>query len=1104
MAVAAVLLSLVPTSPWAGGWAPHHRWQSLETPHFVITYHEGEAPLATELAFVAEEVHAILVPELGWAPRGRTHVVLVDATDDANGYAQTIPFNTITLYAIPPRVDTTLDNHENWLFSLFVHEYAHVLQIDLAGGLPLALRQVFGRMIMPGSVLPAWLTEGYATWVETRFTAGGRGRSTFADGLFRLAALQGAVPRVDQAEGRGHAFPGGSVRYLYGGRFHLFVEAEKGREAWARFHQRHGRMIVPFVLPAKAAFDESLRSLWRRFREDLARRAVEEQERVARAGGSSHHVLPTRRGSSTSPRYSPDGSSVLYQHGSPYEGSSLRRFDLRRREDAVVVPGRAQGARFEPRRGRLWASRTAYSNRWESFDDLYRIQIEPDGQRARVPRGKGEGRATGGEDGLERPAPSLDVASDADRAAPSAVGLPPMGEPAGPGAANPRRTRAAAWVRASRGLRLFDPAPHPMEDWAVAVQGGPGHHDLVRIDPVPVEKEARKPQRSSVRTLLDGPDGSTFSGPVFSPDGRRIAVSVHKPGGFRDIHVIDTEGRVLRVLGWDRSLDADPAWSPDGRWLLFASDRSGTWEIYACAWEDGHWRRLTRTLGGARHPDVRPDGQFFAFQVLDVDGWRIGEQVFDPARAPIVTLDPRALPSPDWGPSAQAAAPLSRTEGVPGPPVPAGDGPLPALARARARGAWDHRPEPGAGQTQVPPPPMFRPYLGFRTLFPPRYVLPTGAITDRGVLGGLATGGWDVLRQFGWSASIHVRSDTAFIGGGAAIEIAPLGPALQASWSTTSLDWGRLWLRSSGPAGRIAQNFAGSFRSEDRYHERRDRLLVGLQVPWRRHDFSARYKLELRGPIRALPVSVDPALLPARGSFSGLVLGWRWGELTRHPASISSEDGRSIALSADIESSALGAFRLEPDGARSPLHRAVIGAELRGYLPLPWPGSHVLAARFVAGLTLGTKVPQRTFRLGGSFGDSPYLSLPDRFYALRGYPTASLRGDHAWLATVEYRLPLLRIGRGPWTLPLWLRSLALSIWGEAGAAVDDADFVGLSVPMGLQRFALATRPAAGAELVGDAVALWGTPLVGRLGWGYGFGDGALQGGGFYAQVGSSF
>ncbi|HCP47214.1 MAG TPA: hypothetical protein DIU15_14320, partial [Deltaproteobacteria bacterium] len=208
---------------------------------------------------------------------------------------------------------------------------------------------------------------------------------------------------------------------------------------------------------------------------------------------------------------------------------------------------------------------------------------------------------------------------------------------------------------------------------------------------------------------------------------------------------------------------------------------------------------------------------------------------------------------------------------------------------------------------------------------------------------------------------------------------------------------------------------------------------------------------------------------------------------------------------ASVESSYLGAYRTEQDGSKTSLHRAIITARGERFITLPWAHNHVLAMRFVLGATVGTTIPQRSYRIGGPYGENPYVSLPDRYFALRGYPTSSMRGDHLYLGSVEYRMPLFYLERGLWTAPVFLRSVALGVFAEAAQAFNTLDYSGYQAsPSGFVAFWAATRPSFGVELIGDAIIGWGGGIQGRVGYGIGVGEGALPGGTVYAQLGASF
>ena len=60
--------------------------------------------------------------------------------------------------------------------------------------------------------------------------------------------------------------------------------------------------------------------------------------------------------------------------------------------------------------------------------------------------------------------------------------------------------------------------------------------------------------------------------------------------------------------------DSDPAWSPDGKTVVFMTDRDGDIEIYAASPDGTHLRRLTHSPGRDAHPAFSRDGKKIAFQ----------------------------------------------------------------------------------------------------------------------------------------------------------------------------------------------------------------------------------------------------------------------------------------------------------------------------------------------------------------------------------------------------------------------------------------------------------------------------------------------------------
>ena len=69
---------------------PDLTWRTIQTDHFNIHFHQGEERLADEFAQQVEDIFVTMTQELLWEPKRRTELVLVDRTDTANGYAQTL------------------------------------------------------------------------------------------------------------------------------------------------------------------------------------------------------------------------------------------------------------------------------------------------------------------------------------------------------------------------------------------------------------------------------------------------------------------------------------------------------------------------------------------------------------------------------------------------------------------------------------------------------------------------------------------------------------------------------------------------------------------------------------------------------------------------------------------------------------------------------------------------------------------------------------------------------------------------------------------------------------------------------------------------------
>lgn len=137
-------------------------------------------------------------------------------------------------------------------------------------------------------------------------------------------------------------------------------------------------------------------------------------------------------------------------------------------------------------------------------------------------------------------------------------------------------------------------------------------------------------------------DKAADSGPVLSPDGRRIAFTSQRAGGF-DIFLMNSDGTEQKQLTrfTDRGLGAlNPTWSPDGKRIAFRT-RVKEIDIYAINVDGTGLTRITNSAAAEIVLAWSPDGRRIAFSsglsrrfeihVVDSDGRNLRRLTFNDA-----------------------------------------------------------------------------------------------------------------------------------------------------------------------------------------------------------------------------------------------------------------------------------------------------------------------------------------------------------------------------------------------------------------------------------------------------------------------------------------
>jgi Tol biopolymer transport system component len=162
-------------------------------------------------------------------------------------------------------------------------------------------------------------------------------------------------------------------------------------------------------------------------------------------------------------------------------------------------------------------------------------------------------------------------------------------------------------------------------------RGGLGQSDLYRVHP----------DGSNLERLTDSP--AVDDQGALSPDGSRLAFVSTREVATANIWILNLETKKLFNLTGQSGISGDPskpngffrpAWSPDGRWIAFSSDRNTEWRGHSsgAGWEhvqelsiyvvrpDGTGlRRLTEAGTCAGAPKWSPDGTRIVFYEIPVE-----------------------------------------------------------------------------------------------------------------------------------------------------------------------------------------------------------------------------------------------------------------------------------------------------------------------------------------------------------------------------------------------------------------------------------------------------------------------------------------------------
>lgn len=542
-------------------------WQTLETKHFFVHFHNGAERTARVIANIAEDIYGPVTTLYQHEPEHKVSFIIKDFDDYSNGAAYFYD-NKIEIWA--PALDFDLRGTHNWLRNVITHEFTHIVQIQTS--------MKFGRRFpgfylqwlnyeeerrqdvlygypntivsypISGFVIPSWFAEGVAQYNRPELSYDFW--DSHRDMILRSYVLDSNMLSWSEMSVFGKTSLGNESSYNAGFALTRYISEKYGRDAIPNIAKNLSRLnMVTIDQAIERSIGKDGKALYNEWKshitDDYKRRIAPvytqkvEGESIADVGFGNF-----------SPTFSPDGKKIGYTSNkqADYFGvSSLYVYDIASTEEEEIVGGVRSSLAWSLDGKKIYYSKITHENpNGSQVSDLYVIDLES----------KEETRLTYG---LRAQNPSLSF----------------------------------------DGSRLC------------FVVGSDGTMNVAVSDTL----------GKNVRQVTNYTNGEQVYLPKWSPYGKTITYGYSMKDG-QDIGLVDIEsGRTWFVLDTEAD-ERNPFYSADGLYIYFSTDVYGIFNIFRYNVQTKIAEQLTNVVGGAFMPSVNSNGDV-VFSSYTSSGYKI-------------------------------------------------------------------------------------------------------------------------------------------------------------------------------------------------------------------------------------------------------------------------------------------------------------------------------------------------------------------------------------------------------------------------------------------------------------------------------------------------
>jgi Tol biopolymer transport system component len=530
---------------------PELEWQTIETKHFLIHFHQGTERTAREVANVAESVYGPITTMYGHEPDSKVNFIICDYDDYSNGGTDFIN-NRIVIWA--SAMDFELRGIHPWLWNVVTHEFTHIVQIQTALKFGRKVPGIYLQWLgyekerrpdvlygypnvivsypFSGFIVPSWFAEGTAQYNNPSFQYDTW--DTHRDMILRMYMIDGNPLSWEEMGYFEKTSLGSESVYNAGFSLVGYIAQHYGVD---KLREISRQLAAPFRLTMDGAIEASLGITGKELYEEWKKEKIIQYKHLADSLHSmctNEEIIENEGFWNFYPVVSPDGASIAYISNKGMDYSSLTGvylYDRTKKKSKMIVPHANSTLSFSPNAQNIYYARITRENpHWSAYSDLFKY----------------------------------DIAAEKEE-------------------------------RLTFGLRAFNPKVSSDGKKIVYTSGNNGTLNLAVCD--------TNGKNNSQVTHFD--NGEQVYTPVWSKDGKKIAFGYSIEHN-QSVALIDSNGENYQLL--PHSGDCRNPFFASDSMLYYSWDRGGIFNIYSLNLKTNIERQVTSVLGSAFLPTLDQKG----------------------------------------------------------------------------------------------------------------------------------------------------------------------------------------------------------------------------------------------------------------------------------------------------------------------------------------------------------------------------------------------------------------------------------------------------------------------------------------------------------------